>query len=75
MAITVDNYNWEPSEVSKLSKDAFIALHMADEGTYERHTPERKKAALELVYDQSVPVTIKPVKKAAITPSLAEGEE
>lgn len=56
MAI-VDGYNWTESEVAKLSKEGFVALHMANADVYERHVPEQKERALGLAYDICVPAT------------------
>ena len=57
--VKIDDVNWTVSEVAKSATvEAFLAIHMSDEGTYSRYDETRKEAALRLVYTLCVPVSL-----------------
>jgi hypothetical protein len=69
----IDGYNWTDSEVAKMGREEFIALHMADAGVYERHSEEQKKVALGLVHDMCAP-QVDPLPQKVARPSKAKPE-
>lgn len=62
MFVNVDDVSWTVSEVVKMSREQFVATFMADEHMYSKHGEERKKVALNAVYDQCVPTEPEEVK-------------